>query len=299
MKTTLPQLLLIALLPMISCKDQSNGFDATGSFEAEETVISAEGNGILQQFTVQEGQQLKLGQTLGYIDTIQLYLRKKQLAAQIQALLSKRPNVGIQLAVLEEQLTNAQSEQQRITKLVSAKAAGSKQLDDITNTIELLKKQIDAQKSSLNISIEGISKESYPLEIQIEQINDQIKKCIITNPLEGTVLNKFAEQNEMTNPGKPLYKIADLSYLTLRCYVSGNQIPQIKLNQKVKVHTDNGEGAFNETEGEITWINDKAEFTPKTVQTKDERANMVYAVKVKVKNNGSLKIGMYGEIKFN
>ncbi|MDO8998133.1 MAG: efflux RND transporter periplasmic adaptor subunit [Bacteroidota bacterium] len=281
-----------------SCKNNKNNFDASGSFEAEETIISSEAFGTIKQLDLEEGQTLKAGQFIGYIDSTQLYLKKKQLEAQIKAVLGKKPNVAVQMASLQEQLKTAEKEKLRILNLVKAEAATTKQLDDINSNIELIKKQIEAQKSTLEISTSTITDETIPLKIQIEQLNDQIQKCKIINSVNGTVLTKYAEVNEMTAQGKPLYKIADLSSLILRAYISGNQLPLIKINQKVKVNTDDGKGGYIEQDGIITWINDKAEFTPKTIQTKDERANMVYAIKVKVKNDGAYKIGMYGEIKF-
>lgn len=284
---------------MVSCNKSQDTFDASGSFEAEETIISAEAQGTLKTFEVQEGQTLKAEQNIGYIDSVQLYLKKKQLEAQVTALLGKKPNVPLQLSVLQEQLRTAEKEKVRITNLLKGDAATPKQLDDINAQIDVLKKQIEAQKSSLNISSEGISKDVIPLQIQIEQLEDQLSKCNIINPVNGTVLTKYAEVSEIATIGKPLYKIADLSNIILRAYITGNQLPQIKLNQKVTVLTDNGKGGNHETEGIITWISDKAEFTPKTIQTKDERANMVYAIKVKIKNDGLYKIGMYGEILFN
>ena len=284
---------------MVSCNKSQNTFDASGSFEAEETIISAEAQGALKAFEVQEGQTLQAGQNIGYIDSVQLYLKKKQLEAQVTALLGKKPNVPLQLSVLQEQLRTAEKEKIRITNLLKGDAATPKQLDDINAQIDVLKKQIEAQKSSLNISSEGISKDVIPLQIQIEQLEDQLSKCNIVNPVNGTVLTKYAEVSEITAIGKPLYKIADLSNIILRAYITGNQLPQVKLSQKVTVLTDNGKGGYDEIEGIITWISDKAEFTPKTIQTKDERANMVYAIKVKVKNDGLYKIGMYGEILFN
>lgn len=299
MKTISILFIATSCIALSSCNSKSKNFDASGSFEAEETIISAEATGTIKDFIAEEGQLLQKGQTIGYIDSIQLYLKKKQLQAQIGAVLSKLPNVSIQLASLNEQLKNAEKEQKRIVNLVKADAATAKQLDDINGNIEVIKKQIEAQKSTLDISSEGIGKETLPMEIQIEQINDQINKCKIINPINGTVLTKYIETNEMASIGKPLYKIADLSNIILRAYISGNQLPQIKLNQTVKVNTDDGNGGFKETQGIIIWINDKAEFTPKTIQTKDERANMVYAIKIKVKNDGNYKLGMYGEVNFN
>ena len=286
------------LLVLTSCHNNKNNFDASGSFEAEETIISSEASGTIKQFDIEEGQNLQAGQTIGYVDSTQLFLKKKQLEAQINALLSKKPNINTQLASLQEQLKTAQKEFLRITNLVKAEAATTKQLDDINSQVEVIKKQIEAQKSSLTISIEGISKEATPLSFQIDQLNDQLLKCNLINHVNGTVLTKYAEVNEMTSIGKPLYKIADLSTILLLAYITGDQLPQVKLNQKVKVNTDDGKGGFKSAEGTISWINDKAEFTPKTIQTKNERANMVYAIKVMVKNDGSYKIGMYGEINF-
>lgn len=281
-----------------ACNNNKVSFDASGSFEAEETIISSEATGTIKQFSIEEGQTLEAGQAIGYIDSLQLYLKKKQLLAQTKATTSRKPNVSAQLAALQSQLATAQKEKVRITNLVNGDAAPRKQLDDINAQIDVLKKQIEAQKSSLDISTESISNDVLPLQVQVEQLNDQLSKCKIINPTNGTVLTKYAEANEMTATGKPLYKIADLSNIILRAYITGDQLTQVKLNQTVKVLTDDGKGGYKETEGTISWINDKAEFTPKTIQTKNERANMVYAIKVKVKNDGTYKIGMYGEIKF-
>lgn len=292
------QVLLASIIVLTSCSGKKNNVDASGTFEAEETIISSEASGVIKQFSLEEGQLLKTNQQIGYIDSTQLFLKKKQLQAQIDALLSKRPDIAAQLASFQEQLTALEKEQQRVSNLVKADAATTKQLDDVNAQMEIIKKQIQAQKSTLGISAEGINKDAIPLQIQIEQLNDQLSKCRIVNPMNGTVLSKYAEVNEMTAPGKPLYKIADLRQLFLRVYVTGNQLPTLKLNQQVTVLTDTGDGNYKETSGTITWINDKAEFTPKTIQTKDERANMVYAVKIALKNDGTFKIGMYGELKF-
>lgn len=294
----LPMIAAVLMITLNACTTKKSEFDASGTFEAEETIISSEASGTIRQFDLKEGQMLKAGQIIGYVDSTQLFLRKKQLDAQIMALLSKRPDVRTQLASLQEQLASAEKEQQRVAKLVEADAATTKQLDDINSQLEVIKKQIDAQKSSLTISSEGISKDAIPLQVQVEQLNDQLNKCRIINPVNGTVLSKYAEANEMATPGKPLYKIADMRNMILRAYVTGNQLPQLKLNQQVKVLTDDGNGGYKEATGMLSWINDKAEFTPKTIQTKDERANMVYAVKINVPNDGTYKIGMYGEIKF-
>lgn len=291
------------LLPALSlilfeCGNGNGKFDASGTFESEEIIISAEAMGKIVQFNVEEGARLTQNQVVGVIDTLQLYLKKKQLEASVKAILSKQPDVAAQLAAIQEQIKTAETERRRIENLVKSNAAATKQLDDVNAQIDLLNKQFNATKSSLMVTKQGLQSETYPLQIQIEQINDQLNKSKIINPVEGTVLTRFTKQNEVTTTGKALYKIADLSTMTLRAYVNGDQLEQIKLRQKVKVYVDKGEGDQKEMQGEIYWVSSKAEFTPKTIQTKDERANLVYAIKVKVINDGYLKIGMYGEIKF-
>ncbi|MDP3446336.1 MAG: HlyD family efflux transporter periplasmic adaptor subunit, partial [Ignavibacteria bacterium] len=273
-------------------------YDATGTFESEEIIVSSEAMGKLVMFGVEEGINLKQNQIVGVVDTIQLHLKKKQLESTIKALLSKQPEISTQLAAIQEQIETARIEKNRIENLVKSNAATTKQLDDINSQIEILNKQFNASKSSLTITRQGLQSETYPLQIQIEQINDQINKSIIKNPVDGTVLTRYAKQNEVTANGKALYKIADLSTMTLRAYINGDQLGQIKVGQKIKVFVDSGEGKQKEMSGEIYWISSKTEFTPKTIQTKDERTNLVYAIKVKVKNDGYLKMGMYGEVIF-
>ncbi len=299
MKPSIHPVLLTGLLILGSCKQEKIDYDASGAFEAEETVISANATGTLLQLDIAEGSDLLAGQVVGYVDTMPLYLKKKQLDAQIRAMLGKKPNIPVQLGALQEQLKTAEKEKIRITNLVKADAAPARQLDDINAQIDQLKKQIEATKSSLDISAESFSREAVPLQVQIQQINDQIQKSVITNPVAGTVLTQYTKVYEITSPGKPLYKLADLSTITLRAFISGDQLPRIKLNQPVTVLTDDGNGGYRETEGIVSWISDKAEFTPKTIQTKAERANMVYAIKIRVKNDGTFKIGMYAEVKFS
>lgn len=281
---------------LMSCGQKEQAYDASGTFEAVETIVSAEATGTIKALNLVEGQVLKAGETIGYIDTTQLYLKKKQLVAQISAVLGKKPDVPAQIAAYQEQLKQANREQQRITNLLKADAATPKQLDDANAQIAIIKKQIAAQKSSLNITSTSLNQETLPLNVQIDQLNDQLLKSKVVNETAGTVLVKYAEVNEMATMGKPLYKISDLSSIILRAYITGNQLPTVKLGQKVEVLVDAADGKYKTYEGIIEWISDKAEFTPKTIQTKDERANLVYAVKIKVKNDGYLKIGMYGEI---
>jgi HlyD family secretion protein len=284
------------LIVLIGCGGNRNNFDASGCFEAEETVISAEATGVIRQFNLEEGQVLIAGQAIGYIDSTQLFLKKKQLQSQIRALLGKKPNIALQLSALQSQLKTAETERQRVEKLVAGDAATQKQLDDVNAQIEVLKKQIAAQKSTLDISSEGITGDAEPLQIQVEQLEDQLAKCRLVSPQNGTVLAKIAKVNELTAAGKPLYKIADLQNITLRAFVTSAQLTHLKIGQKVKVFADFGKKETREYEGVVSWISDKSEFTPKTIQTQDERANLVYAVKIVVKNDGYLKIGMYGQI---
>jgi len=282
----------------IACNKTKTTADASGTFESDEIIISAEASGLIKQLELEEGQVIEAGKYIGYIDTFQLYLKKKQLEAQIRLALSQKPDINKQLAALQAQLSTAEREQKRVANLLKADAATQKQLDDITAQVEVIHKQIEAQSSSLGITSGSIAQQALPLQVQIEQIDDQLAKSRIVNPVNGTVLSQYAEANEMTAIGKPLYKIADLSNLLLRAYVTGKEFASIKLQQKVKVLVEDADGQYREYPGTIEWISSKAEFTPKTIQTKDERANLVYAIKIRVKNDGLLKIGMYADIKF-
>lgn len=289
---------VLSVLLVCSCNDSEPDFDATGTFRSDETIISASASGTIEQFDAEEGASVARGELLGWIDSTQLHLRKKQLIAQIDAILSKRPQIATQLASYRVQLENAERELQRVKNLFDAEAATQKQLDDATAHLAVVRRQMEAHRSSLDISSQSLVSETLPLSAQVEQIDDQIRNCRIVNPVDGIILQRYAEQYELVNPGKPLYKVADLSVLELRAYITGNQLPVIKLGQEVKVMIDDGNGGFKEYPGAINWISNKAEFTPKTIQTKDERAQLVYAMDVRVKNDGYLKIGMYGEVKF-
>ncbi len=288
--------LLIAGLA--SCGQDSSEYDASGNFEANEVIISAEATGKIIQLKIDEGTPLVAGQPVGYVDTTQLFLRKKQLQYSVSALLAKQPDAKSQLATIQKQIETAEYEKKRIENLLKDDAATKKQLDDLNAQLDLLQKQYQSLQTSLNITTRSIQSETLPLKAQIEQLQDQLKKSIIVNPINGTVLTKYAEQDEVIAAGKALYKIADLSTIVLRAYISGNQLAGVKLGQKVKVMVDDVSGGSKTYEGTLEWISDKAEFTPKTIQTKEERANLVYAIKIKVKNDGFLKIGMYGEVTF-
>ncbi len=301
-----------ALLLMLSSCKKEKAFDASGSFEAVEVIISAEASGVIKQLNIQEGQIINAGDTIGYIDSVQIFLKKKQLLAQLKATGKRMPNITNQTAfynaqesVSKSRLQNLGKEKKRIENLLKAEAATPKQLDDINAQIDEIQKQLlvindqkKAQISALQTQTSALGGEMLPVYVQIEQLADQLNKCVIINPVNGTVMTKYTEKEEMTAIGKPLYKIADLSNMSLRAYISGDQLPILKLNQNVKVLTDDGKGGYQTSAGTVTWINDKAEFTPKTIQTKNERANLVYAIKISVKNDGRYKIGMYGEVVF-
>lgn len=291
--------LLYFLMPtilMFSCHNKENDFDASGSFEAVETILSAEANGQILQLNVEEGQQLQAGQKVGFIDSTQLAISKMQLRQNEKAILSGKPQIQIQTESLKKQLDNAILDRNRTERLVKGGVASQKQLDDANSKVAALQAQITAQKSSLETTTENLTQQGNTVGVQLKGIQDQLSKSLIVNPIKGTVLAKYAEQYEMAVIGKPLYKIANLETLDLRAYITGTQLPQIKIGQEVKVRIDQGEKKYKEYQGTISWISNKSEFSPKTIPTKDERANLVYAIKVRVKNDGYLKIGMYGEV---
>lgn len=304
--------LLLAFFPslIVSCAGKDTGADATGTFEADEVIVSSEIPGKLISFKVEEGSVLSKDSIVGNVDALSIALQKEQVDASINALSDKTADVKPQIRLLEQQIAVQQSqmdnllqEKNRITALVKADAATTKQLDDINyqitvlgNQMKVTRQQIAVQLNAVATQNRGILSEAKPLSKRVEQLNDQLQRSKIVNPINGTVLTKYAQEGEVTAAGKALYKIADLSTITLRAYITAVQLPQVKLGQKVKVRVDDGAKKYKDYEGAISWVSDKAEFTPKTIQTKEERANLVYAIKVKVKNDGYLKIGMYGEV---
>ena len=299
MKFSLRIILVITVFGISSCSKEEKEYDASGSFEAEEIMISSEANGKIEELNFEEGEVLQIGDTLGRVESTQLELKLKQFEAQLSAILSKKPDIQKQIASLDEQIKNLESEKIRFKNLVASGAGNQKTVDDIQAKIVLIEKNKEALISNLSISTTGIEKEAQVIQTQIDQLKDQIDKTTIINPIDGTVLVKYAYENEITSFGKPLFKMANLEEMILKVYVSGNQFSVIKLGQKVQVSTDDGSGGKKMVEGRISFISDKAEFTPKTIQTKNERANLVYPIKIKVKNDGTYKIGMYGEVSFN
>ena len=303
--------LLISMLAL-SCGNGNGNFDASGTFEAEEVIVSAETAGRITAFDAEEGVALQLGQIAVRIDTLPLSLQAKQVDATIASLNertgSETPLVNTlkqQMQVQSTQITALEREVQRIRKLVEADAATSKQLDDVTTQLNVAKeqrtltqKQLDQETANLNLRNRSVLSEQQPLSVRKEQILDQLDRSMVRNPVKGTVLTSYAEVGEVTGPGKALYKIANLDSMVLRAYISGDQLASVKPGQKVKVMIDKNEDEYLNYDGIVSWISDKAEFTPKTIQTKDERAHLVYAMKIRVKNDGAIKIGMYGEVQF-
>lgn len=305
--------ILFSIFVLTSCSSNKMKSDASGTFEADEVVVSAEVPGRILNFNVEEGSNFKKDSVVGTIDSVTIALQKEQVQASIAALSERTSNVEPtvkllqdQLLVQESQLKTMEREKARTENLVKQDAATTKQLDDINAQIDVLQKQIivtrqqiNVQRGNFNTQNKGILSESEPLRKRVAQLNDQLNRTSIVNPVAGTVIAKYAEAGEVVSTGKALYKIADLSYLNLRAYLTGDLLPSVKLGQKVAVLIDDPKEEYRKYEGTIIWISDKAEFTPKTIQTKEERANLVYAIKVRVKNDGFLKIGMYGEVQLN
>ena len=318
--------IFLLAIGLFSCSSSNNDFDASGVFEATEYIISAESAGKILDLSLNEGDWLKAGQSIAKLDCELLELQKSQVLASKDAVRAKQLNAAPsmevtekqlrvqeqQIAAVEEQLSSADREKSRLEKLVKAEAAPAKQLDDVNAQISVLQKQLlaakaqldvlrqqkSAQQQNADIQTRGILSEEKPLNERVSQIEAQIKDCQIQNPIEGRVIAKYSEQFEMAAAGKPLYKIADTRKMVLRAYINGSQLPKAKIGQELKVFVDGENGKYRELKGKILWISDRAEFTPKTIQTKDERANLVYAVKIAVDNSDeSIKIGMYGEIK--
>lgn len=292
-------LITALILLLTSCESDVGMVDAYGNFEAMETMISSEVTGKAILLNVSEGDEVKRGQTIGVIDTTQLYLKKQQLILTVAAVKAKMISVKPQIDVLLEQKQNLSRELTRFEQLKKDGAATQKQLDDLHGEMTVVDSKILATKTQLNSQNAGIYSEIAPLEAQIDQINDMLLKSSIKSPSNGTVLTQFIEEGELVVVGRPILKLADLSTLQLKAYVSGNQLDQFKLGSSVKVNVDSSNDKLKEYNGKVVWVASKAEFTPKIVQTREERTNLVYAIKVEVVNDGFLKIGMPGEVVFN
>lgn len=291
---------LLGLILFSACNSDNDLADAYGNFESTDQIVYAEMPGKLLYFNIETGKEVNQGENIGLVDTTQLYLKKMQLLASIKAIKGKIQNASPQVDLIKKQITVLEKEKVRIQSLLRDEAATQKQLDDIQGKLDIFHQQIATVEAQTKLANNALLSQISPVKSQIAQVDDQIERCFINNPMEGRVLLKFANIGDIINPAKPLYKIANTKSLDLRAYISGDQLPKIKLGQKVWVEIDSDKENNQGFEGEITWISDKAEFTPKTIQTKEERVNLVYAFKVKVDNkSGSIKIGMPGEVSFN
>ena len=289
--------ILFAVLLLVACGDKDNTFDATGTFEATEVTVSAEQTGKLLRFDVQEGGKVMAGVEVGCIDTVPLYLKARQIGAVRMVYQAQKPNTATQIAALRQQVAKAQQEVDRYTQLVKDGAANRKILDDSRSQLLVLQRQLAAQSATLGTSTRSLTAQMGTADVEKLQVVDQLRKCHIASPISGFVLEKYAEPGEFAVIGKPLFKVADTERLFLRAYITSRQLQQVRLGQRVTVFADYG-NEKRSYPGIIAWIASKSEFTPKTILTDDERADLVYAMKVAVKNDGKIKIGMYGEVNF-
>ena len=285
-------------LMLNSCGNKDNEFDATGVFEATETTVFAEQSGTLMTFSVDEGDIIEQDKEVGLVDTTQLWLKLQQAGATKSVYQSQKPELEKQIAATREQLSKAKQDQQRYKELVADGAAPSKMLDDANSQVEVLQRQLTAQISSLTVSTNALERQMEATDVQADQWRDQLRKCHILAPTKGTVLEKYVERGEFVSTGKPLFKMADTENMFLRAYVTSAQLKDIKVGQQATVFADFGDGQKRNYQGKVTWISNRSEFTPKTILTDDERADLVYALKVAIRNDGYVKIGMYGEVRF-
>ena len=284
----------VVMCSVAGCKGSLGDYDAEGYFESTEITVSAEANGRILFFDVEEGERVRADSLLGCIDTVQLYLTKLQLEKTAESVLNSRPDVSSRIQAMEEQLKSLGFERERLARLLADGAATRKQMDDLDAQIAVLKKQLSAQELALNSSVRSIDAQSAGIGMQIAQVEDQLSKCRISSPVDGTVLTKYAEAGEFMAAGRPLFKVADMDRVYLRAYLTSGQLADVRLGQQVMVYSDYGGDSAKEYQGTVTWISDQSEFTPKNIQTRDERENFVYAIKVAVKNDGFIKLGMYG-----
>lgn len=286
------------LLGCCACGGEQKLYDASGIFETTEVIVSSKGTGEILQFAVEEGMQVQPGLPLGTIDTVQLILQRRQLEAELRAVDSGRLDAGSQLESLRRQIVHAQREKARFEALAAAQAVPRKQLEDIDSQLKVLESQLDAAAEQLRKSNAGVANRGAAILAQLALVDEQLRNCRIVSPVGGTILAKYAERGEYTTQGRPLFKVGDTERMKLRAYLTGDQLSSVALGQKVTVYADDGKTARKAYEGVVSWISDRAEFTPKTIQTRNERAELVYAVRIAVRNDGGIKRGMYGDVKF-
>ncbi len=287
----------VAAMMLTACGDKDAEYDASGVFETTEVIVSAKGTGEIVSLNIEEGQTVKADQPLGELDMTQLTLKRQQLDAGKDAAASRRLDTGRQVASLRQQIANLQSEQARFRALLKDGAATQKQVDDIGYQIATLKKQLAATNEQVSTANQSIDGQSAGFDAQISQVDDMMRQARITSPISGVILSKYAERGEYAVPGRALFKVGDVSDMKLRAYVTAEQLTGLKIGQKVTVYADQGTKGRKAYEGTVSWISSEAEFTPKTIQTRDERSNLVYAIKIAVKNDGLIKRGMYGDVK--
>lgn len=284
---------------LTACNSSADEADATGVFEATEVLVSAESGGRILHLDLQEGDRVESDRVVGYIDTVQLALKREQLLASMDAVGHKKMDVAKQVAATRRQIEQAEREYARSRDLLHDRAGTQKQVDDAEAQVAVLRRQLEAQLSTMTSANLGVRDEQRSLELQVLQLDDQLQKCRIASPIRGTVLTKYAEAGEVTAAGRPLFKVADLEHIYLRAYVEAPQLTALRLGQEVTVYADRGEADRTPYPGRVVWISGEAEFTPKTIQTRDERSNLVYAVKIAVDNSdGQIKLGMYGSVDF-
>lgn len=288
---------IMAAALLTACGNNNGDYDASGIFETTEVIVSARGTGEIMSLNIEEGQTVKAGQSLGELDMTQLVLKKQQLHAGKDAATSRKLDIARQVASLRQQIANLQSEQARFKALLKDGAATQKQVDDIGYQIATLQKQLAATNEQVSTANRSIDGQSAGFEAQIGQVDDMMRQAVITSPINGVILSKYAEAGEFAVPGRALFKVADVSDMKLRAYVTADLLTGLKIGQKVKVYADQGANGRKEYEGTVSWISSEAEFTPKTIQTRDERSNLVYAIKITVRNDGLIKRGMYGDVK--
>ncbi len=289
-------LLMLATTGLASCGDKKGTYDATGTFEATEVTVAAEQNGKLVSLYIDEGDRVGAGKQVALTDTVQLYLKARQIGATRLVYASQRPDTGKQVAATRQQLAKAREEYQRFAALVKEGAANRKSLDDARSQVQVLQRQLEAQLSALGTSTNSLNAQMGTTDVEKLLVADQLKKCHVVSPISGTVIEKYMEQGEFATVGRPICKVADLDHMYLRAYITSAQLRQVRIGQQVKVFADYGNGQRKEYPGRVTWISPKSEFTPKTILTDDERADLVYALKIAVRNDGYVKIGMYGEV---
>ncbi len=288
----------ILSLLLVACGSRAKDYDATGTFEATETIVSAEQSGTLLAFGVDEGQEVVCGQEVALIDTTQLWLRIQQAGATKAVYRSQKPDMEKQVAATRQQLSKARQEEQRCRELVADGAAPTKMLDDAASQVLVLQRQLDAQLSALHTQLSTLNSQMEAADVQVSQLCDQLRRCHVVVPVSGSVVEKYVERGEFVATGQPLFKVADTNGMFIRAYLTSAQLQTVRVGQRAKVFADYGDGRKKEYEGTVSWISSRSEFTPKTILTDDERADLVYAVKVAFRNDGFAKIGMYGEVKF-